>query len=62
MSASPDEDKRTGKDRRELDVGPPYGTEERREIPERRGPEVQEVEFDEHIEVLPIVKCPKYLP
>jgi len=61
MSDSPYEDKRNGKDRRELDVGPGYGAAERRLIPERRGPEVEEVEFDEHIEVLPVIKSNKYL-
>jgi len=51
MSNVPKDDKRSGHDRRELDVGPPYGTEERREKPERRIPDVEEVEFDEFINV-----------
>lgn len=54
MPLSPEDDKRAGHDRRELDVGPPYGTEERRQTPERRNPVVEEVEFDEFIEVKPI--------
>lgn len=54
MPNSPEDDKRAGHDRRELDVGPPYGIEERRHTPERRIPEVEEVEFDEYIEVKPI--------
>lgn len=56
MTKPPKDDKRNGTDRRELDVGPPYGTSERRQIPERRAPEVEEVEFDEYIEVLPVAK------
>lgn len=55
MTETPEDDKRSGVDRRELDVGPPYGKEERREVPERRAPDVEEVEFDEYIEVLPVV-------
>jgi hypothetical protein len=53
MPNAPEDDKRSGHDRRELDVGPPYGIEERREKPERRIPEVEEVEFDECINVPP---------
>lgn len=47
-------DKRSGKDRRVLDIGPPPGIAERRLTPERRHPQIEEVEFDEHIEVLPV--------
>lgn len=54
MHHSPEDDKRSGKDRRELDVGPPYGIEERRHKPERRIPEVIEVDIDEVIEVKPL--------
>lgn len=53
MSTPPNRDDRTGKDRRKEDVGPPFGLEERRRIPERRLPEVEHVEFDAHIKVLP---------
>lgn len=54
MTDTPKIDKRSGKDRRVLDIGPPPGVAERRLRPERRGPHVEEVEFDEHIEVLPV--------
>lgn len=59
MPNSPEDEKRACPDRRELDVGPPYGVEERRLTPERRIPEVEEVEFDEHIEVKPIPNGPQ---
>ncbi|HXE38761.1 MAG TPA: hypothetical protein VN639_09810 [Azonexus sp.] len=52
-------DDRTGKDRRQEDVGPPRGLEERRLIPERRLPEVEHVEFDAHIELLPAAPEPR---
>lgn len=58
MPNAPEDDKRAAQDRRELDVGPPYGVSERRLIPERRNPEVEEVEFDEYIEVKPILPNP----
>jgi hypothetical protein len=57
MTDTPKIDKRSGKDRRVLDIGPPPGLAERRLKPERRGPHVEEVEFDEHIEVLPVAGC-----
>jgi hypothetical protein len=58
MSTPPSRDNRTGKDRRNEDVGPPFGLEERRLTPERRLPAVEHVEFDAHIEVLPPVAAP----
>jgi hypothetical protein len=60
MSKPPTREDRTGKDRRDEDVGPPYGLEDRRRIPERRLPEVEHVDFDAHIEVPPVV--PKRVP
>lgn len=61
MSTLSIRDNRTGKDRRQEDVGPPFGLEERRLLPERRLPEVEHVEFDAHIEVLPAVAEPRAL-
>lgn len=61
MSKTPTRDDRTGKDRRNEDVGPPFGLEDRRRIPERRLPKVEHVEFDAHIEVLPAVPEPRAL-
>ncbi|HEX6734078.1 MAG TPA: hypothetical protein VF096_04640 [Azonexus sp.] len=52
----PYHDQRRTPDRRELDVGPLYGARERRRIPERRAPEVVEVEFDDIIELLPVAE------
>lgn len=57
MTDMPSTDKRSGKDRRVLDIGPPPGIAERRLRPERRHPQIEEVEFDEHIEVLPVAGC-----
>ncbi len=48
-------ERRSNRDRRELDVGVPYGLSERRWRPERRTPLVIETDFDDIIEVLPIV-------
>lgn len=61
MSTPQIRDNRTGKDRRQEDVGPPFGQEERRLIPERRLPEVEHAEFDAHIEVLPAAPEPRAL-
>ena len=47
-------DKRGHRERRSEDLGPQDGTEERREIPERRHPSVEHSDFDEHIELLPV--------
>lgn len=59
MSDKPTPESRTGQDRRDLDVGPPFGMEERRLIPERRLPKVVHVDFDAHIEVPPVAGEPK---
>lgn len=42
---------RSQADRRQDDVGPPVGIEERRIRPDRRHPEVEEVHIDDHIEI-----------
>ncbi len=47
-------DRRSNNDRRELDVGAPHDQDERRWMPERRTPVVEEVEFDDVIEVLSV--------
>lgn len=46
------EERRKRIDRRTKDLGVPEGLEERRLSPERRRPEVQHMDFDEHIEVI----------
>jgi len=40
-------ERRKNKDRRQVDLGPPAGCEERRQQIERRHPQVTEVDFDE---------------
>ncbi|MCL2636378.1 MAG: hypothetical protein FWD50_07135 [Betaproteobacteria bacterium] len=47
-------DRRNNRDRRELDVGASRDLDERRWVPERRTPLVEEAEFDDVIEVLPV--------
>ncbi len=47
-------DRRSQNDRRELDIGASRDQDERRSVPERRTPIVEEVEFDDIIEVFPI--------
>lgn len=42
-------DRRRFQDRRVMDEGPPPGLSERRIHPERRGLEVEELDFDERI-------------
>ena len=41
--------RRSGKDRREEDTGPPTGWRERRKTVERRRPEVREISFAEWV-------------
>jgi len=45
MSQAPE--RRKNKDRRQVDLGPPPGCEERRHQADRRHPEIVEVGFDE---------------
>jgi hypothetical protein len=59
MSDKPTPDSRINQDRRDLDVGPPFGKEERRLTPERRLPKVVHSEFDAHIDVPPVAGEPK---
>ncbi|MDR1995287.1 hypothetical protein [Azonexus sp.] len=47
-------DRRNNRDRRELDVGASRDLDERRWVPERRTSIVEETEFDDVIEVLPV--------
>lgn len=44
-SSPPSTDRRSGVDRRKVDVGPPAGTRERRRGIEPRQPEVQELQL-----------------
>jgi len=55
-----EDDQRGKRDRRELDVGPPYGLSERRWMPERRIPVVEEMEFDGVIEMPPVSILQRY--
>jgi hypothetical protein len=51
MAGSKPAEKRTRMERRQDDLGPPAGMEERRIRPDRRHPEVEEVHIDDHIEI-----------
>lgn len=51
MKKQTPDNRRSGQDRRVLDLGPPPGQEERRKIPDRRHPELVHGDFDEHIEI-----------
>ena len=46
-------EKRSGDDRRDCELGPPNGWRERRKSVERRVPEVQEIPFSEWLASLP---------
>ncbi|MCG2578594.1 hypothetical protein LZ012_16475 [Dechloromonas sp. XY25] len=46
-------DKRSGTDRRQREVGPPNGWRDRRKTVERRVPEVHEIPFSEWLAHLP---------
>ncbi|MCH2218802.1 MAG: hypothetical protein MK097_00500 [Dechloromonas sp.] len=46
-------DKRSGSDRRQQEVGPPNGWRDRRKTVERRVPEVMEIPFSEWLAHLP---------
>jgi len=46
-------DKRSGPDRREKEIGPPNGWRERRRTVERRVPEVREIPFSEWLAHIP---------
>ena len=46
----PSEKRKSPDDRRQIDLGPPPGTPERRLRPERRHPVVEHLDFDAHIE------------
>ncbi|HLO64820.1 MAG TPA: hypothetical protein VK165_17810 [Azonexus sp.] len=47
-------DKRSGTDRRQREVGPPNGWRDRRKTVERRVPEVHEIPFSEWLAHLPV--------
>ena len=51
MAQSGEADRRERMERREEDLGPPFGEEERRLSPDRRHPYVEHLHVDEHIEV-----------
>ncbi|WP_434515078.1 hypothetical protein AB6Q56_21730 [Dechloromonas sp. ARDL1] len=46
-------DKRSGSDRRQKEIGPPSGWRERRRTVERRVPEVSEIPFSEWLAHMP---------
>jgi len=48
-------ERRQKRDRRIKDNDLTPGREERRKIPERRHPDVEQIEFDEHVEVTSII-------
>ncbi len=56
MSIKEPTNRRQRQDRRIQDIGPPPGLAEQRVAPERRHPEVEHVDFDEHIELVAIVE------
>ena len=51
MAQPSEADRRDRKDRREDDMGPPLGGEERRLHPDRRHPYVEDLQVDEYIEI-----------
>ncbi|MDR0776553.1 MAG: hypothetical protein LBE81_07940 [Azonexus sp.] len=55
-------DRRSNLDRRESDVGASRDRDERRRMPERRAPVVEEVEFDDVIEVMPVSDLRRQTP
>ena len=62
LLSQPPLNRRVGHDRRIQDLGPPLGQEERRKTPEPRKPEVEHVDFDEHIEIIAMDDCPEVHP
>ncbi|MBL8403842.1 MAG: hypothetical protein JNL16_04790 [Dechloromonas sp.] len=53
-------DKRSGSDRRQQEVGPPNGWRDRRKTVERRVPEVMEIPFSEWLAHMPGKKALEY--
>ncbi len=51
MNSMPPLERRARNERRMEDWGPPTGIEDRRHRVERRFPQVEHVDFDEHIEI-----------
>lgn len=51
MNPSIATNRRNDQEMRWLDLGPPPGQAERRGLPERRHPQVEHLDFDEHIEL-----------
>lgn len=54
MNATVVAEHRKREDRRSEDLGPPPGVEEQRLMPERRHPQVEHIDFVEHVEVLAV--------
>ena len=51
MAQPSEADRRNRMERREEDLGPPFGEEERRLHPDRRHPYVVDLQVDEYIEI-----------
>ena len=54
MTSNLNHERREKSDRRTMDYGPPYGCSERRRMPERRQPEVVQIDFDEYVNIPPV--------
>jgi hypothetical protein len=55
MDSKTSSNRRVKVERRTAELGPPESVEDRRQQAERRHPQVEHVDFDEHVEMTPAV-------